>query len=188
MDGIDPQQPAHPETSGPGGSLPAEAAWVGERTPHALDERLRTVLSLGVEVRQAFARRLGLGDTDLSAMEHLMAATATGPIGPVELSRRLGITSAAATQLLHRLSAAGHVERRPHPGDRRRQAVLPTGSGMAGIFRQLQPMVTALDAVATDLDDAERATVARYLDRVAAILRDTVDHDPQAPPEGRGVT
>jgi DNA-binding MarR family transcriptional regulator len=170
MDGTDSQQAAHPGIGGPPTGIPPEAAWLAERTPHALDERLRTVLRLGTEVRHAFARRLGLGENELAAMEHLMAE----PIGPVELSRRLGISSAAATLLLHRLSDAGHVERHAHPGDRRRQVVVPTSAGVAGVFRELRPMVEGLDAVAADLDDTEREVVARYLDRVSEVLQRTV--------------
>jgi DNA-binding MarR family transcriptional regulator len=172
-DATDAQQAAHPGGRG----LPPDAAWLLERTPHELDTLLREVLSLGVEVRHAFARRLGLGENELAAMEHLMAE----PVGPVELSRRLGVTSAAATLLLHRLSEAGHVERRPHPGDRRRQVVVPTPQGMSGVFRELRPMVTALDELALGLDDDERAVVARYLRDVAAVLRRTADTGPPPP-------
>lgn len=182
VDDTDPQHAAHlePEPLPPGatpGPLPPEAAWTATRRPHELDHLLREVLTLGVEVRHAFARRLGLGENEFAAMEHLMAA----PIGPVELSRRLGITSAAATLLLHRLSGAGHVERRAHPHDRRRQLAVPTPSAAAGVFRELRPMVESLDEIALGLSEAERAIVARYLRGVAAVLRRTAEAGPPPP-------
>lgn len=164
-DASDPRQAAHPEAR----TGPPEPAWVSARPPDELGEALREVIGLGVEVRQAFARRLGLNEHEFAAMEHVMAA----PIGPVELSRRLGISSAAATLLLHRLVGDGHVERHPHPADRRRQVVVPTPSGIAGVFRELRPMIEALDVAAAELDGDERAAVVRYLRRVAGVLRDT---------------
>jgi DNA-binding MarR family transcriptional regulator len=108
-------------------------------------------------------------------MEHLMAE----PMGPVELSRRLDLTSAAATVLLHRLEGSGHIERRPHPTDRRRQVVVPRPEGMVAVFRELRPMIEGLDRVAAGFDPAERAVIARYLAGVVEVLRHTVEHGPQ---------
>jgi DNA-binding MarR family transcriptional regulator len=48
--------------------------------------------------------RLGIGDTDMTALEHLFA---NGPLGPVELGEKLGLRSASATALVDRLEAAG---------------------------------------------------------------------------------
>ncbi|HTX00947.1 MAG TPA: MarR family transcriptional regulator [Acidimicrobiales bacterium] len=67
-------------------------------------------------MRAAIARRAGIGETDLGALEHLEA---DGPLTQRELGERLSITSGAVTMLVDRLEAAGWVTRRPHPQDRR---------------------------------------------------------------------
>ena len=56
---------------------------------------------------QAMARRLQINGTDLAAMGHVGAAEP--PIGPRELSQRLGLSPAAVTEVVDRLEAAGHL-------------------------------------------------------------------------------
>jgi len=68
---------------------------------------------------------MALNLSEVDAMEHLMGAA----MGPVELSRRLHMTSASATVLVDRLAEAGHVEREPDPSDGRRRVVRPTAQG-----------------------------------------------------------
>src|SRR5919202_2231817 len=97
-----------------------------------------------------------------------------GPMGPVELSRRLDLTSAAATVLLHRLEQSGHVSRTPHPTDRRRQVVVPRPEGLVAVFEQLRPLIEELDGVAMEFTDAEREVIQHYLERVNEVLRERV--------------
>lgn len=141
-----------------------DAARVGAA---ALAERMRAVARAQQRLNVAIARRMGLAPNDVWALEHLFAA---GPLGPVELARRLGITSASATVLVDRLEAAGYVERRPHPGDRRRLVVAPTVAAGPDATAALAPFLAELDAAGADLTPAEQAAVARYLDTVAAAL------------------
>jgi DNA-binding MarR family transcriptional regulator len=148
--------------------VPAEASWLAERPDHGLSDPLQELLVLARSVRFAMAARLGISETELHAMEHVMGE----PIGPVELSRRLDLTSAAATVLLHRLVESGHVVRTPHPTDRRRQVLVPRPEGLVQVFELLRPLLSELDAVALEFTDAERAVIGRYLERVNDVLRD----------------
>lgn len=134
----------------------------------ALGDRLRLVARGQQRLTVGAARRLGLGANDLWALEHLFA---DGPLGPVEIGHRLGMSSAAATVLVDRLEAAGHVERRPHPTDRRRLVVAPTEQAGREAYGAMAGFFADLDAAGADLSPAERAVVARYLDRVVAALR-----------------
>jgi DNA-binding MarR family transcriptional regulator len=102
-----------------------------------LQTALREVLTLTALARTVLARRLGLSVHDVEAMEHVMLAEEA--VGPGELSRRLGVTSAAATQSVHRLQAAGHVARTPHPTDRRRQILEVTPSGRSPRLLRARP-------------------------------------------------
>lgn len=131
---------------------------------------LREVLTLTALARTVLARRLGLSVHDVEAMEHVMLSGE--PLGPVELSRRLGVTSAAATQSVHRLQAAGHVVRTPHPGDRRRQVLEVTPSGAAHVFRELGPLLTLTGRAAEGMSAADRAAAQAYLGRIADAYRE----------------
>jgi DNA-binding MarR family transcriptional regulator len=95
-----------------------------------------------------------------------------GPLGPVELGARLGLRSASATALVDRLEAMGHVERRPHPSDRRRLVVVPTEHARREAAGALQPLIDGLDEVAAGMTEAEQEVVRRYLERAAAAMRD----------------
>jgi DNA-binding MarR family transcriptional regulator len=133
-----------------------------------LASRLRALARAQHQVNLAVAQRLGLGANDLWALEHLAV---DGPLGPAELGHRLGIRSASATTLVDRLEAAGHVERHPHPSDRRRLAVTPTERAAEAAYEALAPLIAGLDAAAAELTPAERAAAARYLDRVTGVMR-----------------
>jgi len=68
------------------------------------------------------------------------------------------------------LEAAGHVERRPHPGDRRRQVVVATPHAQREAFAALRPLLVELGAASDHMTAAERQAAARYLERVRAAL------------------
>lgn len=103
-------------------------------------------------------------------------------LGPVELSRRLGITSAAATQTVNRLVADGHVRRTPHPGDRRRQVLSVTESGMREVMRELLPLLDLVSAVTAERSPDEREIILRYLRDVAEAFRTYLRQEGQPQP------
>lgn len=129
----------------------------------SLLRRLQTAMS---DAEAALARRLEIGPTDLAAMTHL-TFTPT-PMGPRELSGRLGITPGATTELVDRLERAGHLERRRDTHDRRRVQLHPSEGTLAQVAGELGPLRHALDAVAAGLDEHDRAVVVRYLGGVLA--------------------
>jgi DNA-binding MarR family transcriptional regulator len=130
---------------------------------------VRQLLLANREAEQALARRLGLGQNDVTAMEHLLGSP--DGLGPMDLAHRLGIRSASATVLVDRLEQAGHVTRGPHGTDRRRTVVRPTDHAREEIVTALRPLVSAVDAAAADLGEAERETVVRFLRAAAARMR-----------------
>ena len=128
---------------------------------------LRRVVQATQGANLALARHLGLGVSDVAALDHLLAS---GPLGPAELGDRLGLRSASATALVDRLEAAGHVERHRHPSDRRRLAIVPTAHARTETLTALQPLLQGIGAAAEELGPAERRAVVAYLDRVTAAL------------------
>lgn len=139
---------------------------------------MRDVLTLASLARVRLADRLGLGLRDLEALEHVMTDP-DAQLGPNELSRRLGVTTAAATMGVQRLEREGHLTRAPHPADRRRHVLSVTPRGAGHVMRELGPLLQRLGGVLDDFDAQERAVVLRYLERTAEAYRDYLAGTPQ---------
>jgi DNA-binding MarR family transcriptional regulator len=128
---------------------------------------LRRLLDVAQQSGPAVARRADLSHTELNALELLTRQA----WGPGELARHLGVTSAAASGIVDRLVARGHVQRRPHEGDGRRTQVVLTTSGRIEVLGHLMPMFAALDELDRGLGDEERAVVDRYLTGAIEAIR-----------------
>ena len=113
------------------------------------------------------ARQAGLSTSELHSLRHLMR----GPVGPVDLAKLLGVTSAASSGVVDRLVNRGHAERRPHPDDGGRTAVVITDSGRAEVLARMTPMFESLAALDATLDEHDREVVERYLRGATAAMR-----------------
>jgi len=141
---------------------------------------LREVSRLSGALDVALARRLRLRLLDNMALEHVM--TADPPIGPAELSVRLGISSGSGTELVDRLERAGHLERRRDTHDRRRVALHASPRAVGSIIEELTPLFTTLDALEQDFSPAEQDAIIRYLRAAAARMRDFIQDSSASPP------
>lgn len=121
---------------------------------------LRRLLASTHDVENTLANRLGLGVTDVVALQHLVDHP---DVGPAELATLLRIRSASATALVDRLETAGHLDRAPHPTDRRRVLLTPTGSATAEVVGALAPLLGAIAALVDGLTAEEQVTVERFL-------------------------
>ncbi|MEZ5093773.1 MarR family winged helix-turn-helix transcriptional regulator [Nocardioides sp.] len=128
---------------------------------------LRELLQVAQQVGPAVAKRAELGHTELAALELLVERQ----VGPADLARHLGVTSAASSGIVDRLVARGHVTREADASDGRRTRVVLTDSGREEVLGQLMPMFVALAQLDAGLDDAERAVVDRYLRGAIAAIR-----------------
>nr|WP_244630714.1 MULTISPECIES: MarR family transcriptional regulator [unclassified Microbacterium] len=106
-------------------------------------------------------------------MDHLIS---TGPATPTELARRLGISTAAMTLVLHRLENAGHIRRERHPHDGRKLVVTPVDGSRDRARELVTPLIEGVETVVQAMDAAERATVQRFLDRLIDAYDDALDH------------
>ncbi|HXH80935.1 MarR family winged helix-turn-helix transcriptional regulator [Nocardioides sp.] len=152
---------------------PATAFAASWRQTGSLDA-LRECTEAGARVRGVVARQAGLSESELVALEHLVRE----PLGPAELSRRLEVSTAAATGIVDRLTSHGHVTRAPHAEDRRRTQVLVTASGREEVLRRLLPMFRALRELDESFDPAERAVVERYLRGATEAFRQITEPTP----------
>ena len=145
------------------GLVPGVPQWRTTATLAALQE----LVEVSETVPAVVARQAGLSTTELHSLRHLMR----GPLGPVEIGRLLGVTSAASSGVVDRLVSRGHAERRSHPGDGRRTEVVITDSGRAEVLARMRPMFEALADLDASLDDRDRAVVERYLLGATAAMR-----------------
>lgn len=134
--------------------------------------RLQTVMA-GSEA--ALARRMRMHPTDIAAMDHL--SSADEPVGPGELAHRLGLSPAAATELVDRLTAAGHVERHRDLADRRRIRLQPSPDAIGAVLGHLDSLIADLDSAAREATPGERAAIVRFLDRITAVYDSWADTD-----------
>ena len=148
----DPSNPA-PPAEGPHSSY--VEGWVP--TPTLL--LLRELLSVGAQVGPSVARRAELSHSELAALELLVERQ----VGPVDLARHLGVTSAASSGIVDRLEARGHVRREPDERDGRRTRVVLTDSGREDVLGRLMPMFVALQQLDATLSPEDRKVVDRYL-------------------------
>ena len=138
----------------------------GYRPSGSLDA-LQELVDVAAQVPHEVARQAGLSTSELHSLRHLMDT----PMGPVELARALGVTSAASSGVVDRLVGRGHAERRPHPDDGRRTEVVITESGRVEVFALLAPMFAGLSELDSSLSDDERVVVERYLRGATAAMR-----------------
>jgi len=115
----------------------------------------------------AIARRTGLSVSELHSLRHLLA----GPLGPNDLARTLGVTSAASSGIVDRLESRGHVSRQAHPTDKRRTVVVISDSGRTEVMTELRPMFEGLVAADARLSDEDRHVVDAYLRDIIAAIR-----------------
>jgi DNA-binding MarR family transcriptional regulator len=129
---------------------------------------LQELVEVAEAVPATVARQAGLSTSELHSLRHLMR----GPMGPVDLAKVLGVTSAASSGVVDRLCSHGHAERRPHPDDGRRTEVVITESGRAEVTARMRPMFMALATLDASLSDDERVVVERYLRGATAAMHD----------------
>jgi len=149
---------------------------------------LREVLQANSDAVHALSVKLGIGHSDLSALSYL--ASSPEAVGPVELGHRLGMRSASATVLVDRLEKAGHVDRLPHPDDRRRIRLAVTATARQELLQALAPLTRPVDELAAQLRPEDARVAAQFLREVAQVFRayaeEAVTPRASAPPADRG--
>ncbi|WP_092504198.1 MarR family winged helix-turn-helix transcriptional regulator [Agrococcus jejuensis] len=88
-------------------------------------------------------------------------------ITPTDIARQTGLTGSGITPVLKRLVVDGLVSFTPSPQDARSKTVQPTERGGDQLAATLDARIVE---AAADLDPASADAVARFLDRVRAIV------------------
>jgi DNA-binding MarR family transcriptional regulator len=120
----------------------------------------------GDRQRTALARSLKISETEAAALAHLASH---GQLTPGELGGLLGLTSGGTTALIHRLEGAGHLERHPHPRDKRSTLLTASDSIVARAEEIYAPLVDDMDEISDRLPEDVRIAVGEYLTEIAVV-------------------
>lgn len=148
---------------------PAVAMLSALRIFQASDQEMRRRMSAGMEMNR----------TDLVALRHVIAHELDeDPVTPMGLAQHLGISGASTSKLLDRLTASGHLERVPHPSDRRSRVIVATDHAHSQVRERLSAMHERMLEIAYDVPGESRQAVIEFLLAMAHHL------DSEATPEG----
>ena len=160
--------------------------------PSELDEA-ETPRERGIAVLQAFRlyraaeaamrRRtrdsMSMGENELLVLRYLIKAHGEGRlVGPTELSRYLGISTASTTALIDRLQKSGHVVRQPHPSDRRSVHVVATTQSDHEVRDTLGQMHKRMLAAVEGMSAEEAGIVIACLGRLQQAVDEVDAHAP----------
>ncbi len=110
-----------------------------------------------------------LNETDMKALRFLVASKNQGIlVTPGMLAEHLRISTASTTKVLDRLEAAGHIQRSPHPTDRRALAISITQKTHERVRDGVGRLHSHRFDVAASLTSSERETVIRFLEKMVA--------------------
>ncbi|UFU06869.1 MarR family winged helix-turn-helix transcriptional regulator [Ruania halotolerans] len=138
-------------------------------------------------LRRRLVRTMGMNVTDVQALRHVIAAERTErPLTPRDLASLLEISTPSVTTLVDRLAGYGHLERAPHPQDRRKVVLRATAHAHTEVHHHLGAMHAEMARIAGDVPEHCRDAVVTFLDAMSAHLRRTGERAEAVPGEGAG--
>ena len=144
--------------------MPAEPSAAGDGAETLADAFRAVSRQLRHQTQQALAP----WDVTPSQARALGVLTRHGPVRLGTLSEHLRIAPRSATEVVDDLAAAGLVERRPDPADRRAILVALTARGDEVAAGIRAARVAEADDFFARLDEADRAALATILDKLRA--------------------
>lgn len=112
----------------------------------------------------ASRRYMQLNDTDMRALHYLIVCANRDAIAtPSGIAQHLGISTAATTKLLDRLEKSSHIQRAPHPTDRRALAITISKETRLAAMETVGRQQSKRFYAAARLTRDERDVVIRFL-------------------------
>lgn len=125
-----------------------------------------------------------LNETDMKALRYIIASmNADVAVTAGALSEYLHISTASTTKLLDRLEKAGHIERKPHPTDRRAVTVEITEDTHRQVRKTMGQQHARRFEVVRSLTPGERDVVTGFLTALKESTEPTTDSTPDPPVE-----
>ena len=152
-------------------SQSGQVASYHDRSVRAVLEAIRAFTDAMDRMHGGMKGDMGMNATDLAALRMLIVREGRGEtVSPHQVADHLRISTASTTKLLDRLSAAGHIERHPHPRDRRARVVMLTDQSRGAFFRHFGARLQQMRGVADRYTDAELTVITRFLSEVSETL------------------
>lgn len=143
---------------------------------------MRAFRTAETAMRRRTRGSMGMGENDLLAVQFLMRRQQSGQhVSPKDLAAYLGISSASTTVLIDRLVKSGHVERQPHPSDRRAIRIVATPTSHREVRETLDEMHRRMLEAAARLSGAEAITVIRFLETMRDIVEKPAQGEAEVP-------
>jgi DNA-binding MarR family transcriptional regulator len=108
-----------------------------------------------------FTRQAGLSMSQLSALMRLYHG---GACGVSDLGEHLGVSSAAASQMIERLVQQGLLERSEHPDDRRIKRITVSAAGRRLIAEGVAARRRWMESLTLALTQEEQALIVQALE------------------------
>jgi DNA-binding MarR family transcriptional regulator len=153
-----------------------ENAYLYAPKPHSLPGLavVSALQKLGEAAHRAENRaviELHMNPADILATRYLLQAERDEQhLSPTDLSKLLGVTTAAASKLVDRLVESGRAERVPHPTDKRAQIIVPTAIADATIHSTYALIHAPLVSIVNELSPEEATVIARFATTLATAL------------------
>ncbi|MEU9382932.1 MarR family transcriptional regulator [Streptomyces sp. NPDC048279] len=140
---------------------------------NAIDDRLITTFGRLVEAYSRLERRLGAALQTEAGLPHVwfevllrLARSKGGQMTMGALAEQIALTTGGVTRLIDRMAAAGYVERRLLPADRRVVHAVVTPSGREVVNRAAVTHARNLRDVFAGFGEADLDSLDHLLDRL----------------------
>lgn len=168
---------AGPDRSAAPAGDPGDGYWYGrnEESFSSIDllNLLREYREAEKKMRARTRDSMRMGETDLVALRFLVRErSAERTPRQRDLAEALGLTAAATSVLVDRLSRDGYVRRIPHPDDRRSVAIEVLGETDREVKATLSGMHARMISVTEALSEQERAGAAKFLRALTQSVND----------------
>ena len=141
---------------------------------HVVMDVLKGIRALGDAMDRMHSGMKGdmdMNATDIAALRMLIVREQRQEtVSPHDVAKHLRISTASTTKLLDRLSESGHLERRPHPSDRRARVVVLTQRSRDEFYQHMGERLRAMRAVAESFTDEELPVITRFLFQLSDAL------------------
>jgi DNA-binding MarR family transcriptional regulator len=138
-----------------------------------VDDRLISTFGRLVETYSRLERRLGAALQSEAGLPHIwfealirLARSEGGQLTMSALAERIALTTGGITRLVDRMQAAGYVERRPCPTDRRIAHAAVTEAGREALHRAAAVHARNLQDVFAGFQDSDLDALDTLLDRL----------------------
>ncbi len=150
-----------------------------------LGHALRQLLHLALQSFWRAAREHGLSMSQVFALRYIYHR---GTCNISDLAKALGVTPAAASQMLQRLVSQGLVRREENPRDRRNKRLSLTPRGEQTLQALAPSFETLFDRLSPPLSPAELEEIARAVETLTARLSPSPSDSSPSSPSPRGTT